>query len=121
MAPDRSMDILLELDGLVLVIDPETRHWVRFVVTRTPASREKPHGLDYTLTLHGPEGERLVGYDNAHAVSSGSGPGKKRGATHDHKHIRRRIEPYDYQDAATLLADFWTDVWAVLKERGIER
>jgi len=24
-----------------------------------------PHGLDYSLTLHGPDGERLVGFDNA--------------------------------------------------------
>jgi hypothetical protein len=26
---------------------------------------------------------------------------------------------YDYQNAATLLADFWTLVDAVLKERGV--
>jgi hypothetical protein len=26
------------------------------------------------------------------------------------------VRPYDYQDAATLLADFWTLVDAVLKE-----
>ena len=48
-------------DGQVLVVDPEGGHWVRFVVTRVPTSREKPHGLDYSLTLHGPDGERLVG------------------------------------------------------------
>jgi hypothetical protein len=29
------------------------------------------------------------------------------------------VRPYDYQDAATLLADFWNEVDAVLKERGI--
>lgn len=121
MLPDPSLDALLDLDGQVLVIDPETRHWVRFVVTRVPPSKERPHGLDYTLTLHGPNGERLVGYDNAHEVSTGSGPGRKRSVAHDHRHIRRTVKPYDYQDAATLLADFWTDVWAVLKERGIER
>ena len=44
-------------------------HWVRFVVTRVPVSLEKPHGLDYSLTLHGPDGDRLVGFDNAHPVS----------------------------------------------------
>jgi hypothetical protein len=27
--------------------------------------------------------------------------------------------PYDYTDAATLLADFWTEVDAVLKEKGV--
>jgi hypothetical protein len=28
------------------------------------------------------------------------------------------VKSYDYQDAATLLADFWQAVDAVLKERG---
>jgi hypothetical protein len=58
--------MLLELDGQVLVVDPKGGHWVRFVVTQVPASAEKPHWLDYSLTLHGPDGERLVGFDNAH-------------------------------------------------------
>ena len=31
----------------------------------------------------------------------------------------RTIRPYDYQDAATLLADFWAEVDAVLKQRGV--
>ena len=54
MRHDASLDALLDLDGLVLVIDPETRHWVRIVVRRVPATEERPHGLDYSLTLHGP-------------------------------------------------------------------
>jgi hypothetical protein len=81
---DPSLDDLLELDGQVFVIDPETRHSVRFAVRRVPASGAKPHGLDYSLTLHGPDGERLMGFDNAHAVRSRSGPGGKAGATFDH-------------------------------------
>ena len=65
MAPPRdpSLDTLLDLDGQVLVVDPDGRHWVRFVTTRIAVSPEKPHGRDYSLTLHGPEGERLVGFD----------------------------------------------------------
>jgi hypothetical protein len=31
----------------------------------------------------------------------------------------RTIRPYEYQDAATLLADFWEAVDAVLRERGV--
>ena len=65
---DPTLDVLLDLDGQVLVVDPEGGHWVRFVVTRVPVSPEKPHGIDYSLTLHGPDGERLVGFDNAHPV-----------------------------------------------------
>ena len=34
--------MLLDLDGQVLVVDPAGGHWVRFVVTRVPASPEKP-------------------------------------------------------------------------------
>ena len=67
-ARDPTLDVLLYLDGQVLVVDPEGGHWVRFVVTRVPVSPEKPHGIDYSLTLHGPEGERLVGFGNAHRL-----------------------------------------------------
>ena len=119
MERDPSLDALLELDGQVLVIDPETKHWVRFVVRGVPASETKPHGLDYSLTLHGPDGERLVGFDNAHAVRSRAGPGGKTGAALDHKHRLKTVRPYKYKDAATLLADFWSAVDAVLREKGI--
>lgn len=74
----------------------------------------KPHGLDYSLTLHGPDGERLVGFDNAHPVGR-----QRRGDPQDHRHRLRTIRPYDYRDAATLLGDFWTTVDAVLRDRGV--
>ena len=119
MERDPSLDVLLDLDGQVFVIDPETHHWVRFVVTRVPPSEEKPHGLDYSLTLHGPDGERLVGFDNAHAVRRSSGPGGKGQGPLDHKHWLRTIRPYEYRDAVTLLEDFWREVEAVLAERGV--
>src|SRR5271154_1490765 len=119
MERDPSLDTLLELNGQVLVIDPETRHWVQFVVRRVPASEARPHGLDYSLTLHGPNGERLVGFDNAHPVQETTGPGAKRPVQHDHKHRLRTVRSYEYQDAATLLRDFWTEVDAVLRERGV--
>jgi hypothetical protein len=119
MERDRSLDALLELDGQVLVIDPDTRHWVRFAVRRVPASAAKPHGLDYSLTLHGPDSKRLMGFDNAHPVRSRSGPGGKTGPTFDHQHGLKSVRPYEYKDAASLLADFWTAVDAALREKGI--
>jgi hypothetical protein len=106
--------MLLDLDGQVLVVDPAGGHWVRFVVTRVPVSAEKPHGVDYSLTLHGPDGERLVGFDNAHLVGR-----QKRGAAQDHRHRLRTTGAYRYRDAATLLADFWSTVDDVLRERGV--
>jgi hypothetical protein len=83
---DPGLDALLDLDGQVLVVDPLGGHWVKFVVRSVPVSPERPHGLDYALTLHGTDGGRLAGFDNAHppwAVASaanrwitgtGSGP-----------------------------------------------
>jgi hypothetical protein len=65
---DPTLDLLLDLDGQILVVDPEGGHWVRFVVTRVRVSPEKPHGIDYSLTLHGPDRKRLAGFDNAHPV-----------------------------------------------------
>jgi hypothetical protein len=112
---DPALDTLLDLDGITLVVDPEGGYWVRFVVTLVPATAERPHGLDYSLTLHGQSGERLVGFDNAHPVGK-----QKRGDARDHRHRIRTVKPYDYRDAATLLADFWADVDAVLKERGVQ-
>ena len=116
MTGDPTLDVLLDLDGQVLVVDPDGGHWVRFTVKRVPTTREKPHGLNYSLTLHGPDGERLVGFYNAHPVAK-----RKRGAPQDHQHRLRRVRPYDYEDAATLLADFWAAVDAVLRERGVIR
>jgi hypothetical protein len=111
---DPSLDTLLDLDGQVLVVDPEGGHWVRFVVTRVPVTTEKPHGLDYPLTLHGPDGERLVGFDNAHPVAK-----QKLGGPQDHRHRLMTIKAFEYRDAASLLADFWSTVDSVLRERGV--
>jgi hypothetical protein len=116
---DPSLDALLDLDGQVLVVDPVGNHWVRFAVRRVPVTAAKPHGLDYSLSLHGPDGERLVGFDNAHAVRRSASPGGRGHAAHDHRHRTRTVRPYAYRDAATLLADFWAEVEAVLKERGV--
>ena len=113
---DSALDALLDLDGLTLAVDPEGGHWVRFVVTQAPATPEKPHGLDYSLTLHGPDGERLAGFDHAHPVGK-----QKPGGPQDHRHRIQTIRPYTYSDAATLLDDFWTAVDTELKERGALR
>ena len=117
---DPSLDTLLDLDGELFVID-DGGHWVKFEVKQVPASAERPHGLRYSFTLHAKSGERLVGFDNAHPVAAQSGPAKRsRKGPHDHKHRLRTVRPYDYQDAASLLTDFWAEVEAVLAERGVD-
>jgi len=56
----------------------------------------------------------LVGFDNSNTVVR-----QKRGRPQDHRHRLRTIRPYEYRDAATLLADFWEAVDATLRERGV--
>ena len=67
---DASLDTLLDLDGAVLVIDEKGGYWVKFEVRRVEATSERPHGLYYSLTLHGNANERLVGFDNAHGCGN---------------------------------------------------
>jgi hypothetical protein len=117
MQHDPSLDNLLYLDGDKFVVDSAGTCWVKFEVKRIPPTTEKPHGLNYSLTLHDCSGERLLGFDNAHAVQEGSGPGAKTRIAHDHKHKGERVRFYNYQDAATLLEDFWIEVEKILKER----
>ena len=114
---DPGLDALLDLHGQTLFVD-EAGHWVKFIVLRTEATPERPHGLSYSLTLHAPDGKRLVGFDNAHPVRERRGPGTRRRRESDHRHRLRSIGPYDYKDAATLLGDFWKEVDEVLRERG---
>jgi hypothetical protein len=61
----------------------------------------------------------LVGFDNAHGVRESAGPGGRGRRAQDHKHRLKTVRPYEYKDAATLLTDFWTEVEAVLRERGV--
>lgn len=118
---DPALDTLLDLDGQIFFVDRDGRYWVKFEVRRCEVSAERPHGLRYSLTLHDASGRRLVGFDNAHPISAIGGPARRSKLSRDHKHRIRTIQPYDYRDASTLLGDFWTEVDAVLKERGVLR
>jgi hypothetical protein len=114
---DVSLDVLLLLDGESFVVHSDDGCWTSFMVKRVPATSERPHGLRYSLTLHDGYGERLVGFDNAHAIQEGAGPGAKTRIEYDHKHVGERIRFYEYADAATLLADFWNEVDNILRMR----
>jgi hypothetical protein len=69
---DPSLDTLLLLDGETFAV--EGNFWVKFEVKRVSALPEKPHGLDYSLTLHDGNGERLLGFDNAHPSEKARDP-----------------------------------------------
>jgi Family of unknown function (DUF6516) len=116
---DPSAEMLLDLDGQVFVVDAKGGYWVRFSVNRVASTPERPHGLKYSLTLHGPDGGRLIGFDNAHSVRESRGPGGKSRGPLDHKHRQETVRPYRFKDAATLVEDFWTEVDRLLKEKGV--
>ena len=116
---DPGAEVLLDLDGQVFVVDAKGGYWVRCSVKRTASSPERPHGLKYSLTLHGPDGSRLIGFDNAHSVRGSLGPGGKSRGPLDHKHRLETVRPYRFKDAATLVEDFWTEVDRLLREKGV--
>lgn len=116
---DPGAEALLGLDSQVFVVDAKGQYWVRFSVGRVASTPERPHGLNYSLTLHGPDGNRLIGFDNAHPVRQSHGPGGKGRGYLDHKHRMETVRPYRFKDAATLLEDFWTEVDRLLREKGV--
>jgi hypothetical protein len=66
VAPEHALEFLLAFDG--------HRHhypegyYAKFEIKRTELTPERPHGLRYSFTLHGPDGARLLGFGNAHAI-----------------------------------------------------
>ncbi len=64
-------------------------------------SEKQPDGVSYTMAYIR-NGGRIVGYDNfeGHVLE---------GSSH-HKHIGKRILPYEYVDYWKVIGDFYADV-----------
>lgn len=114
---DSTLDRLLDLDGTVMEVGGGFR--VKIEATRVPPSKAKPFGIDYSLCLFSPKNERVIGFDNAHAVFTGRPPARKREARYDHRHEGGKMKPYVYESAERLMEDFWNAVDAHLKKEGI--
>ena len=112
-----SLEHLLDLDGFIAEVGGG--FWVKIEARRLRASLSKPHGIDYSLTLHSANGQRLLGYDNAHPVRTGRGPAGKRQAPYDHRHRGDAVKSYVYESAEKLLEQFWADVDRILRESGV--
>lgn len=116
MKGDPAIDALLDLHGSIL--DQGEGYWIKIEAWRVEVSREVPHGIRYSLTLHEPYGKRILGYDNAHAVRP---PKKFKYAgricafDHKHRHISDQGLPYEFKDAQQLINDFFADVDRVLQ------
>ena len=118
---DHSLDTLLEFDGVVMFVSDKHSYWVKFQAKRITPTADKPRGIDYSLTPHGPDGKRIIGYDNAHPARATKGPGGKRTKSWDHRHRYNTARPYEFVDAGTLMDDFWRDVRKILKEKGVAK
>jgi hypothetical protein len=105
---------LLELHQQV--IDQEDGYWVKIDAWQVAPSEAIPHGIRYSLTLHNPAGERILGYDNAHAFKQIRSYGdRKFPYDHKHRHSKDLGTSYVFKDAYQLLSDFFNDVDKALK------
>jgi hypothetical protein len=116
---DHTLEFLLAFDGRIHHL--EEGYWIKFEIKKVEPTKARPHGLSYSFTLHGPDGTRLVGFDNAHDVPAPGSRFKKRPLASDHRH---RTEddpgrPYIFKDVGTLLDDFFDEAERVLAEQGI--
>lgn len=117
--PDSGLEYLLGLDGNIEVQN-EDGFWVKMEASRVASTPERPQGIKYSLTLHAPDGSRLIGFDNAHGVSpKGSkflNAGQKFPFDHFHRHADDISVLYEFDTAYQLLSDFYQAVDRVLKE-----
>jgi len=116
---DHTLEFLLAFDGRIHHL--EEGYWIKFEIKKVEPTKARPHGLSYSFTLHGPDGTRLVGFDNAHDVPAPGSRFKKRPLASDHWHrtVTDAGKPYAFKDADTLLQDFFREVRRVLNERGV--
>ena len=108
---DQELVTLLDLNGEIYHI--EKGYWVKFKADAALVTPEIPHGIRYSLTLHDRANNRILGFDNAHAIRSSRRNRKKytaRKITWDHVHKEEKVTPYDFNSASQLIEDFWCEV-----------
>ena len=106
---DFTLNILLEMDGIIYYYP--SGFWLKIEAKSMRRSSNYPYAVKYSLTLHDPDGKRILGYDNAHKV-----PGKATDSAYDHRHKGARMISYQYSSADKLLEDFYNDVEMILEK-----
>ncbi len=117
MSRDPGLDVLLDMHGTMYRDD--SGYWYKIEVWQVEPSTAIPHGIRYNLTLHNKSNQRVMGFDNAHAVKPRKkGAFKGRRVVHDHQHTSSTDKgtPYAFNSAAQLLEDFFDEVNRIIKE-----
>lgn len=120
MSEDAELELLLNLDGATF--EAADGYVVEFSAKRVPLTRERPHGIVYSLVLRPKRiGPPYVRFDNAHSVPHRGGRHVRRQAAHDHWHRTENDpgRPYAFTTASQVLEDFWREVKRTLDEKGI--
>ena len=110
-----NIQTLLDLHEQIL--DQEDGYWIKIEAWQVEVTAHIPHGIRYALTLHKPNGERILGYDNAHniKVKGKKYSGQRMAFDHKHRHATDLGVHYEFKNAHQLLSDFFTEVDLVLK------
>lgn len=112
------LTVLLDYDGYEFVFEQGYVARFRFVQQEATVAA---HPYGYSLTLHGPDGRRILGFDNAHPVEERVGQFGRRTRSRDHWHRGERDKgtPYAFVSPEKLLEDFFASVAAELERRGV--
>lgn len=117
MKSDIGFDVLLSLDGTEYT--EENGYWYKIEASRVESTKERPHGIRYNLTLHDNYNQRILGFDNAHAVKAkkhGYYTGTIISYDHVHRSIKDKGVPYEFENAQQLLNDFLNEVNSILSK-----
>jgi hypothetical protein len=117
-----------ELEGLSYFLELnlsrigyDNGYWVAIRAGRVEPDEGRPHGLQYSLTLHDQNGDRILGYDNSHRVDVATGPARRARRPPTLDHIDRRggrSVPYAFTTPLRLLEDFFAAVDDILRKEG---
>lgn len=99
---DRTLENLLELDGVRFLIDYKLGLWVKFEAKKAIETKSRQHAIRYSLSLHDRSNKRIMGFDNSHPVAYAAKKcvSPKRILDHWHKNASDKGQPYHYENAA---------------------
>ncbi len=110
---DYSLEYLLNLDGFEFTY--ESGYWYKIEIKRIQITKERPHGIKYSLTLHDKYNKRVFGMDNAHGIKiSKKLTGRVVMYDHLHKNKADKGTLYEFENAEKLLQDFFNHIDQIL-------